>query len=154
MRKTTALRSIAFLALLFGFGTPGDAARPYSQDVKIIPLLNTSVTWTGQALTSPKTDKPEATMLSVTIPAGTETGWHIHPIQGYAYLLSGRLTIETKNGSREFHAGQALAEPVNVPHNGKNLGTEPVKLIVLFTGKHGQPYAARASSQGTFHRQL
>ncbi len=45
------------------------------------------------------------------------------------------------NGEKTYHftAGDAIVEVVNIPHNGKNLGTTPVVLIAFYTGETGTP---------------
>jgi hypothetical protein len=43
-----------------------------------------------------------------------------------------------------FNAGQALAEIVNTLHNGKNTGTEPVKLVLFVTGEKDVPFTVRS----------
>jgi quercetin dioxygenase-like cupin family protein len=85
------------------------------------------------------------TALEVEIAPGKETGWHKHPVPGYAYVLSGILTIEMEDGQHfQFEAGKALVEVIHTPHNGKNLGTEPVRLVVFFIGEAGKPFTMRA----------
>jgi len=55
-------------------------------------------------------------------------------------VLEGNLTVEIKGGNRyNFNAGDAIVEVVNIPHNGKNLGTMPVVLIAFYTGEIGTP---------------
>jgi quercetin dioxygenase-like cupin family protein len=83
--------------------------------------------------------------LEVEIPPGKETGWHKHPMPGYAYVLSGTLTIAIEDGQHfQFEAGKAFVEVIHTLHNGKNLGTEPVKLVVFFPGEAGRPFTIRA----------
>lgn len=82
--------------------------------------------------------------MEVTIDAGAETGWHQHPVHGYAYVLSGELEVETEDQKKHvFKAGQAFAEVVKLRHNGRALGTQPVKLLVTFTGVRGQAFTER-----------
>jgi quercetin dioxygenase-like cupin family protein len=106
----------------------------YNQRIKVRRLLHTSVTVAGQPISYPKSGSAQVTMLYVEIPPGGQTGWHTHPVPGFAYVLSGRLTVQTKHASRVFSAGDAFAEVVNMLHNGKNLGLAPVKLIAVYTG--------------------
>jgi quercetin dioxygenase-like cupin family protein len=48
--------------------------------------------------------------------------------------------VEVKGGKTyHFTAGDAIVEVVNIPHNGKNLGTTPVALIAFYTGETGTP---------------
>ena len=122
-------------------GTPGE----YARSVVVTPLLVTGTTASGQPIVYPKTDAPEVRVLLVEIPPGMETGWHLHRMPAYAYLLSGSVTVELKNGTHyTFHAGEAFAETVGVLHNGKNTGTEPARLIMTVTGEKGVPTAEKA----------
>jgi quercetin dioxygenase-like cupin family protein len=35
-------------------------------------------------------------------------------------------------------AGEAIAEVIATPHNGRNVGTTPVKLVVFYAGAAGK----------------
>lgn len=113
----------------------------YRPAIKVALLLQTEKTESGQPIAFPQVNDPEVRALMVEIPPGAETGWHVHPFPCYAYILSGSLQVEFDGGEKkELKAGQAFAEAVNVLHNGKNLGTEPVKLILFVTGEKGLPF--------------
>ncbi|HZZ64229.1 MAG TPA: cupin domain-containing protein [Candidatus Baltobacteraceae bacterium] len=136
--KTGTLRVVitALAMVVLGEG-PVRANEPaYNAAVRVRTVLRTSVTQSGQPLQYPK-GSPQATMLQVQIPPGAQTGWHTHPIPGFAYVESGRLTVQTRRGSHTFAAGEGFAETIDTPHNGRNLGRIPVKLIVIFTGTRG-----------------
>jgi quercetin dioxygenase-like cupin family protein len=118
----------------------------YLPAVRAVPLLRTSVTSAGQPIVYPKTDQPEVTSLLVTIPVGAETGWHRHPYPCYAYLLSGELTVNVEGGKENhFKAGDAVVETVGLWHNGRNTGTEPVKLVLFVTGEKDQPFTVKTA---------
>jgi len=120
----------------------------YNRAVHAVPLLSTTTTASGQLIEYPKTDKPLVTMLMVEIPPGAETGWHKHPVPCYAYILSGSVTVELENGiNYTLHAGQAFAETVNMMHNGKNTGTDPVKILMTATGEQKVPIVIRPEKQ-------
>ena len=42
-------------------------------------------------------------------------------------------------------AGEALVEAVGVAHNGRNEGSEPVRLLVFTTGLEGRPNVSKAA---------
>ena len=116
----------------------------YQKQVQVTPLLKTSVTSAGQPIAYPHIADPEVTGLLVEIPPGTETGWHKHPFPCYAYMLSGELIVDFEGGeTNHFSAGQAFAEGVNLLHNGRNIGTEPVSLIMFVTGEKDEPFTER-----------
>ena len=50
----------------------------------------------------------------------------------------GQLEIRLRNGKKNVvRAGDALAEVVNTAHSGKNIGTEPVLLLIFYAGAVG-----------------
>ncbi len=98
----------------------------------------------GRKMAYPKTENPEVTALLVEIPPGGETGWHFHPVPVYAYVLSGVLIVEMEGvGKREYKENEVIFEAVGTPHNGKNTGKIPVKLVVFYTGEEGKPVTLR-----------
>ena len=136
--KTGTLRVLltAFAMFVLSDGRLWAHEPAYNAAVRVRTVLRTSVTQSGQPLQYPK-GSPQATMLEVDIPPGAQTGWHTHPIPGFAYVESGRLTVQTRRGSHTFGAGEGFAETIDTPHTGRNLGRVPVKLIVIFTGTRG-----------------
>jgi quercetin dioxygenase-like cupin family protein len=127
--------------LFFTFGVPYIAvAGDYASGVEAALILKTTTTTGHYPAKYLNTEKPEITVMKVEIKPGAETGWHSHPVPLYAYVLEGDLTVEAKGGKTyQFTTGDAIVEFVNVPHNGKNLGTKPVVLIVFYTGGIGIP---------------
>ncbi len=119
-----------------------DKAVGYDNKIKVSPLLISSTTADGAPIVYPKTDNPEVRILMIDIPPGTETGWHKHPMPCYGYIVSGSITVELENGTKnKFEAGQALAEVVNTLHNGKNTGTETTRILMVVTGAKDVPSA-------------
>jgi len=148
---TTARKSLnAFCILALGIllSTAPLALGSDYEGVKVTPLKKTTTTTSGQKVTYPKTDAPEVTAVLVEIPVGGETGWHMHPVPVYAYVLSGALTVEMEKGERyPFREGDALIEVVNQAHNGRNTGKVPVKLVVFYTGVEGGPITVKVAHQ-------
>lgn len=55
----------------------------------------------------------------------------------------GQLEMKLKNGKKNVvKAGDALAEVVNTAHRGKNIGTEPVQLLIFYAEAVGQANSA------------
>jgi quercetin dioxygenase-like cupin family protein len=134
--------SLCLSALLFASAAYAEDA--YKPEIRLTPVLKTTTTSIGQKIEYPRTDNAEVTMYTVELPPGTETGWHQHPVPGYAYVMQGTLTLEIEGGKQlQFSAGQGFAETLNTLHNGRNLGKETVKLLVTFTGEAGKPFAIR-----------
>ena len=117
------------------------AGEGYAKKIKATPLLKTETTVAGQPIVYPTSAHPEVTAVLVEIPVGAETGWHKHPVPCYGYVIAGQLTVQMEGGkANEFQAGDALAESVNVLHNGKNTGTEPVKIVMFALGEKDHPF--------------
>jgi quercetin dioxygenase-like cupin family protein len=115
------------------------AAGDYGSGVKSTLILKTTTTTGNYPVKYLDTQNPEITVAKVEIEPGAETGWHSHPVPLYAYVLEGNLTVEVKGGNTfHFAAGDAIVELVNISHNGKNIGTAPVVLIVFYTGEAGK----------------
>jgi quercetin dioxygenase-like cupin family protein len=135
--------SFFIIFLVLGFTVTAAEGDDYT-GAKVTVIKKSTTTASGQRMEYLKTDHPEVTALLVEIPPGGETGWHFHPVPVYAYVLSGTLTTEMKNGEKhEYKEGEAIFEAVNIAHNGKNLGKIPVKLVVFYTGEVGKPLTIR-----------
>ncbi len=108
-----------------------------SASVKVSKLMQSSTSWNGAALAYPA-GQAEVTALLIEIAPGAETGWHLHPVASFGYILEGELDVSLKDGSvKHLVAGQALAEVVNTLHNGRNVGKGPLKLVVFYAGAAG-----------------
>jgi quercetin dioxygenase-like cupin family protein len=71
---------------------------------------------------------------------GTETGWHTHGVPLTGLVLEGELTVDYGDrGKRTYKKGESLAEAINVPHNGKNTGSDVMRLFVVYIGAEGLP---------------
>jgi quercetin dioxygenase-like cupin family protein len=105
-----------------------------SQAVKVTQLLKTTTSWNGAPLEYPQ-GQAEVTSLMVEIAPGGETNWHEHPVPSFGFLLEGTLEVSLADGrKRLLKAGEALAEVIATAHNGRNVGTTPLKLIVFYAG--------------------
>ena len=61
-------------------------------------------------------------------------------------MLEGELTVDYgAKGLRIYRKGDALVEAMNDPHNGRNMGQEPVKILVVFIGMEGMRGTVPAS---------
>ena len=103
-------------------------------------MLQTSESWDGTPYKAYPKGPPELTLLRLKIPAHTQLPWHSHPMPNAAYIVSGELTVETREGglTRTLKQGQTLAEMVGTVHRGTT-GNAPVELLVFYAGKPGLP---------------
>lgn len=117
--------------------------------VKVSEVLKTGTSWDGKAVIYPS-GKAEITGLIVELAPGGETGWHQHSLPSFAYILEGTLEVTLADGRKNrLQAGQALAEVVDVLHNGRNVGTTPVRLIVFYAGEAGRSLSQKSAPPPT-----
>jgi quercetin dioxygenase-like cupin family protein len=133
---------MALAALLAG--SPAYCLEPGS-GVRVDTGLKTDSSWDGGNIAYPG-GEAEVTGLVIEVDPGMETGWHRHAVPSFAYILSGELEVRTEGGARKLlKSGDMLAEVVGVVHNGQNVGTEPVKLVVFYTGAKGVPLSEKVA---------
>lgn len=102
-------------------------------DIAIQPLLDTDRSVTGELLHHADGTPMRIEAVTLSLQPGDSTGWHCHGRPMFAYLLSGVLEVEYQGqGSKLWHAGDALMESMTVPHRGTNRGNEPVRILVLY----------------------
>lgn len=135
--KRNLLSIVAVAGVAYFFAATG-YAQDASKDIKVTPLLKTSTSWDAKALVYPQ-GKAEVTGIIVEIAPGGETGWHLHPVPCFGFMLEGDLDISLKDGRvKRLHKGDVVAETVNTLHNGRNVGKVPVRILVFYTGIEGQ----------------
>jgi quercetin dioxygenase-like cupin family protein len=128
-------RALIFTAALLPLTT--HAIEP-SATVKVTQLLKTTQTWNGAPIKYPN-GQAEVTSLMIEIAPGGETQWHEHPVPSFGVLLEGTLEVSLADGKKKLlKAGEAIAEVIATAHNGRNVGTTPVKLVVFYAGAVGK----------------
>ncbi|MEX0923213.1 MAG: cupin domain-containing protein [Rhodovibrionaceae bacterium] len=101
-------------------------------------LLTTGETILGQPIVYPTDSPAQVTIAIVTLEPGASTGWHRHAVPLAAYMLDGELTVTYEGeGKRVYRAGDALVEAMVTPHNGRNAGSETVRILAVFAGAEG-----------------
>jgi len=131
------LRKIIFVCMVVGFHSLAFALEQ-SAAVKVTTVLKAQTSWDGKPIQYPS-GTAEVTGMIIEIAPGGETGWHLHSVPSFAAVLEGELEVTLKDGSvKRLKSGDALAEVVNTLHNGRNVGTVPVKLVVFYTGVEGK----------------
>jgi len=122
---------IFFMALC---GPITASALDENSTLTITPLLKTTTSWDGKPIVYPK-GQSEVTALIVEIAPGGETGWHEHPVPALGYILEGDLELRLAGGAvKVLHQGDVVPESVDVLHNGRNIGEEPLKILAFFIG--------------------
>ena len=118
-----------------------------SASIKASTILKTETSWDGKPIEYP-TGKAEITGMVVEIVPGGETGWHSHAAHSFGMILEGELEVQLKTGEvKHLKSGEALAEVVNTLHNGRNVGSVPVKLVVFYAGAVGQKLSTKEATR-------
>lgn len=101
-------------------------------EVTVDTLLETSHSWDGKQIDSWPKGKPVTRVLKYTIAPNSVLPWHFHPAPNVAYVVKGHLVVELKDGTKkEFAPGDAFEEVIGTVHRGRNIGQDPVELIVF-----------------------
>ncbi|MGV3650786.1 MAG: cupin domain-containing protein [Devosia sp.] len=129
------LKLIGFCAAALLSSAPAWAEAPVQTYQNLLtPLIAGGTDVVGSPLEYPE-GPVNITSAIVTIPAGGETGWHLHEVPLFAHILEGELTVDYgEKGTKVFRAGESVFEAVNWPHNGTNTGTGPVRILAVYMG--------------------
>lgn len=131
--------------LALALALPGPAA-DYATGVKSRIVLRTTVTANGEPIRYPVTDRAEVTAAEVEIAPGAETGAHLHDGPVYAWVVSGSLTVALPGGgAKTYGPGDPIIEVTGVPHNGRNAGTVPARLLVFYLGVQDRPVTRKVA---------
>ncbi|MEV7043258.1 cupin domain-containing protein [Amycolatopsis sp. NPDC051061] len=135
MRKTVTLFATTALAVTLVSGTA--SATPGSGV-------------TATILAQKTIGHTDYTLREITVQPGGYTGWHFHDGTLYAYVKAGTLTHNLADCSIDgiFGAGRAFTEQPDQVHIGRNLGTTPLVLEVLYVLPAGSPLSADAPDPG------
>ena len=102
--------------------------------VEVQELLRAVASWNGAAYDAYPEGIAEPVVAKITIPAHKELTWHSHPMPSFAYVLSGEITVEDKQGNKKlFKAGEVMPETVHTAHRGI-VGDQPATFIVFYAG--------------------
>ena len=129
-----AARAAALLFALFFALKPALALEDSKYQNLLTPLLSADADIVGQPLAYPS-GKPKVTAAIVTIPPGGETGWHLHRVPLFVYVMEGEVTVDYgSKGTKVYTSGQSLMEAMNWAHNGMNKSAAPVKILAVYMG--------------------
>jgi quercetin dioxygenase-like cupin family protein len=126
----------------FSAGQFSAAREPVSS---LVPLLASGTTIVGEPIAYPSSAPAKITVAILTLAPGQETGWHTHGIPAFGYILEGELMVDYgAKGERIYKAGDALLEAIVEPHNGRNTGAGPMRILAVFIGAEGLPTSVPA----------
>jgi quercetin dioxygenase-like cupin family protein len=139
-------RHIRFGIIILGLCAAGPAVTvALDASTRVTPLLSTGKTVMDEPIVYPTGAPAKVTTAIVEMAPGAETGWHTHGVPLTGYILDGELTVDYgAKGKRTYKKGDAVAEAMGVPHNGKNTGTGVMRLFVVYMGADGMPTSIAA----------
>ena len=84
----------------------------------------------------------EIVQVLTEIPVGVESGWHTHPGEEVGYIVAGtvEMLIEGRP-ARTLRAGDGFLVPPRTPHNARDLGPGPGRMLSTYIVEIGQPLA-------------
>lgn len=100
--------------------------------VVVTPLASVTETASGQPIVLPQKNV-QVLVSSFEIPPGAKLPVHMHPSARYAYVLEGQLEVTNVDTgkSTSYNKGDFIVEMIGTWHQGANVGSEPVKLLVI-----------------------
>ena len=76
------------------------------------------------------------------IPAGVESGWHVHPGEEVGYIVAGRVAMMVRGRADVIlNAGDQFLIPPRTPHNARDLGPKTGRMLSTYIVETGQPLA-------------
>ena len=84
----------------------------------------------------------EMVQVETLIPAGVESGWHIHPGEEVGYIVEGQVEMMVQGRATAIlHPGDGFLIPPRTPHNARDLGPETGRMLSTYIVETGQPIA-------------
>jgi quercetin dioxygenase-like cupin family protein len=84
----------------------------------------------------------EIVQVLIEIPAGVESGWHMHPGEEVGYILAGTVEIMIHGQpTLTLHVGDPFLMPPRTPHNALDVGPETGQMLSTYIVEVGQPLA-------------
>jgi quercetin dioxygenase-like cupin family protein len=107
---------------------------------------------TATVLAQRTADGKDYVLREITVQPGGSTGWHYHDGTLYAYVRQGTLTHSDHTCATDgsYRAGASFVEPSGGDHVhlGRDLGSTPVVLDVLYVDPAGSPLSEDAPDPG------
>ena len=82
----------------------------------------------------------EMVQVETVIPAGVESGWHIHPGEEVGYIIAGQVEMRVQgHATLVLKPGDGFLIPPRTPHNARDLGPETGRMLSTYIVETGQP---------------
>ncbi|MDX1492156.1 MAG: cupin domain-containing protein [Pseudohongiellaceae bacterium] len=133
----------SIIKLLMGLVLFAQSAIAQEEAQTVVEVLaKETQSWNGATLPAYSAGQPEVTIQKFTIPGHSTLAWHSHPVINAGYMLSGRLTVRTRDGATLYlEPGDTIVETVDTWHRGLNEYDEPVEILVFYAGIVDVPLA-------------
>jgi quercetin dioxygenase-like cupin family protein len=87
----------------------------------------------------------EIVQVLTEIPAGVESGWHMHPGEEVGYILAGTVQMQIEGRpTLTLHAGDPFLMPPRTLHNALDLGPDTGRMLSTYIVEVGEPIATLA----------
>ncbi len=124
--------AVVLLAALAGCATPSAVPPPET-------ILDARTDTVGAPVRYPAGTARIRSYVLTMVP-GQETGWHRHDVPLYARMLDGQIEVDYGGGTvKGYRAGDTFLEAMDRYHNGRVVGAETVRILVVFMGAEGVP---------------
>lgn len=85
----------------------------------------------------------EIVQVLTEIPAGVESGWHMHPGEEVGYIVAGTVKMEIEGKpTLTLHAGDPFLMPPRTPHNATDLGPDTGRMLSTYIVEVDVPLAS------------
>ena len=82
----------------------------------------------------------EMVQVETLIPAGVESGWHVHPGEEVGYIVAGEVEMRVQGRATVvLRPGDGFLIPPQTPHNARDLGPETGRMLSTYIVETGQP---------------
>ena len=136
LRKFPVILAVIFFAC--------QAESSEQQSIAVKELVRSNLSWDGTPLPAYPAGPPEISILRISIPPGAQLPVHRHPVINAGVLVSGELTVVTKDDKTlHLKAGDPIVEVVETWHYGRNDGAQPADIIVFYAGSPGTPLSVK-----------
>ena len=82
------------------------------------------------------------------IPAGVESGWHMHPGEEVGYILAGTVEMSIEgHPTLILKAGDPFLMPPRTPHNALDLGPDTGMMLSTYIVEPDEPLATFTRSE-------
>ena len=88
-------------------------------DEHVIAWADLPETAAPNGVTKRRIDLPGASLVTVTVPAGTEAARHSHDHDQFVQVASGSGVLTTEQGARPFAAGSVFVFPAGTWHSAR-----------------------------------